>query len=1374
MVKKIIFAFLFFPLFLFSQTFTNSVVEPAGSWNASLTKTITVSGLPILQNGVFELNQVNLHLGDDANTRNYNSYRVTLQKGPIVIDLVATGGFPNSTVRQINTKFRYNTVLRRLFEHGGTTQPFHIGYYRSQDDFSTFNGIDPNGDWIMTITEGSIVSTGGKFNKIDLVFGVPLSINSQVSTTTYDSCSSPLCVSSNEITIATNDGFTPQVSDMFNGNTIGCSWNAAQNNSSWFRFIATQNSAKITISGISGNLQILGISPGSDNNICTPADNVVITGGCPDDVLNDSYFSPQYLNGSTRNNQLNLSGLVTGQDYYFIVDGTGGAISPFYIEMEGANQSCNCFVDTPVVNTTPASCSSNSISTIFNYDALLNYTFSPVGPTIGVGGVISNMNTGVNYTLIASNGSCSSTSSASFSYFDQLLVQPEPTINSVAATCSSAGSSTISNYDASNTYTFTPVGPTVGAAGVISGMTVGISYTVTATNGSCTSLASISFSNAAQLSTPTVPTITSVAANCSSAGSSTISNYDASNTYTFTPAGPIVGAGGVISVMTIGTSYTVTATNGGCTSLASLSFSNAAQLSTPAVPTIISVAASCLSAGSSTISNYDVSNTYTFTPAGPIVGAGGVISSMTIGTSYTVIAANGGCSSLASVNFSNSAQLPPLQGTISGTNNSTCSVSPICVPTGTNVVINEVMHWPSGGQGLIGTGREYIELYNPTCSPIDISCFIIGTRSAPDSNPTGPLQTGGSIIIPSGTILQPKSHYVIGTSSTSSNLLSVDFKTDLNLSNYCSTGNFVMPNGDGWLALYNSSGTAIDALYWTVGVNQSTKITTPDDDFNDRPCIPSSVGSCTTTGVTLLSANEIYIFNPILMNYVGISTPNPLAPTNLTFSRIPDGGVWQGQTVGTIDTNNCNNGVCDTNAVSSCDGTATVTPINGIGPFNYLWNTAAGNQITQTATGLCAGDYSVIVTDTANGCQQTFNVTISNNPLNTPTINSVTATCSSAGSSTISNYDASNTYTFTPVGPTVGAAGVISGMTVGISYTVTATNGSCTSLASISFSNAAQLSTPTVPTITSVAANCSSAGSSTISNYDASNTYTFTPAGPIVGAGGVISVMTIGTSYTVTATNGGCTSLASLSFSNAAQLSTPAVPTITSVAASCLSAGSSTISNYDVSNTYTFSPAGPSVGATGVISGMTVGTIYTVTATNGGCTSLSSVSFSNAAQLESPIVSITHGCNGISYELSAIVSSGVATYEWFNSSLVSLGSTPTISITNPDTYEVRVSLNGCTVSDFVTIDDAFCMIPKGISPNNDGDNDNWDLSNLNVEKAQIFNRYGVEVYSKNNYTDEWDGRTDSGEELPTATYYYVLTFSNGTVKTGWVYLNRVN
>ncbi|MCO4291978.1 hypothetical protein NF867_03770, partial [Solitalea sp. MAHUQ-68] len=183
--------------------------------------------------------------------------------------------------------------------------------------------------------------------------------------------------------------------------------------------------------------------------------------------------------------------------------------------------------------------------------------------------------------------------------------------------CAADGSSSISNYSASNTYTFTPAGPSVDATGAISGMVLGASYTVTADNGNCTSLASASFSNAAMLAAPAVPTLASTAATCAADGSSSISNYSASNTYTFTPAGPSVDATGAISGMVLGTSYTVTADNGNCTSLASASFSNAAMLAAPAVPTLASTAATCAADGSSSISNYSASNTYTFTPAGP-------------------------------------------------------------------------------------------------------------------------------------------------------------------------------------------------------------------------------------------------------------------------------------------------------------------------------------------------------------------------------------------------------------------------------------------------------------------------------------------------------------------------------------------------------------------------------------------------------------------------------------------------------------------------------------------------------------------------------------------------------------------------------------
>ena len=225
-----------------------------------------------------------------------------------------------------------------------------------------------------------------------------------------------------------------------------------------------------------------------------------------------------------------------------------------------------------------------------------------------------------------------------------------------------------------------------------------------------------------------------------------------------------------------------------------------------------------------------------------------------------------------------------------------------------------------------------------------------------------------------------------------------------------------------------------------------------------------------------------------------------------------------------------------------------------------------------------------------------------------PTITTTPADCSSAGVSTITNYNASNTYTFSPVGPTVGAGGVVSGMTVGTIYTVTASLSGCTSAASATFSIDPQLP-PTTPTISTTAPTCSSAGVSTITNYSASNIYTFTPVGPTVGAGGVISGMTVGTSYTVTADNGICLTPQSASFSNAAQLPTPAVPINYNNPSGLFISRS--INNYKLQcfEYLYFSPVGPTVGAGGVVSGMTVGTIYTVTASLSGCTSAASATF---------------------------------------------------------------------------------------------------------------------------------------------------------------------
>ena len=59
------------------------------------------------------------------------------------------------------------------------------------------------------------------------------------------------------------------------------------------------------------------------------------------------------------------------------------------------------------------------------------------------------------------------------------------------------------------------------------------------------------------------------------------------------------------------------------------------------------------------------------------------------------------------------------------------------------------------------------------------------------------------------------------------------------------------------------------------------------------------------------------------------------------------------------------------------DGSATVFVLTGVSPYTYQWDVNAGSQTSSTATGLSAGSYLVIVTD-SNGCTGTFTVNVNN------------------------------------------------------------------------------------------------------------------------------------------------------------------------------------------------------------------------------------------------------------------------------------------------------------------------------------------------------------------------------------------------------------
>jgi large repetitive protein len=162
-------------------------------------------------------------------------------------------------------------------------------------------------------------------------------------------------------------------------------------------------------------------------------------------------------------------------------------------------------------------------------------------------------------------------------------------------------------------------------------------------------------------------------------------------------------------------------------------------------------------------------------------------------------------------------------------------------------------------------------------------------------------------------------------------------------------------------------------------------------------------------------------------------------------------------------------------------------------------------------------------------------------------------------------------------------------------------------------------------------------------------------------------------------------------------------------------------------------------------------------------------------------------CDGNNYFIRLVEKSGnfdAAAFEWVNSDGQAVGTdSPELNVTDyvngtpeneefPLDFMLTVTDNGCESSEVFSVDGISCFIQRGISPNNDGQNDTFDLSGLDVRKLAIFNRYGIEVYTRNNYINEWNGSGNNGDELPAGTYFYMIGLGNGGARTGWIYINR--
>ncbi len=90
-------------------------------------------------------------------------------------------------------------------------------------------------------------------------------------------------------------------------------------------------------------------------------------------------------------------------------------------------------------------------------------------------------------------------------------------------------------------------------------------------------------------------------------------------------------------------------------------------------------------------------------------------------------------------------------------------------------------------------------------------------------------------------------------------------------------------------------------------------------------------------------------------------------------------------------------------------------------------------------------------------------------------------------------------------------------------------------------------------------------------------------------------------------------------------------------------------------------------------------------------------------------------------------------------------------------------------------DEACGETPNGITPNGDGVNDELVFDELLNNDGNypdnefiVFNRWGDIVYQVKPYLNNWNGKSNKGDELPHATYYYILrlNISDGKILKG--------
>ncbi|MES2703897.1 MAG: gliding motility-associated C-terminal domain-containing protein [Bacteroidota bacterium] len=1077
-----------------------------------------------------------------------------------------------------------------------------------------------------------------------------------------------------------------------------------------------------------------------------------------------------------------------------------GSYSYTIYDNKGCSTTANVNLSQPApltasANAGPTSCSGNAVVTVAGAGGTAPFT--------GTGTYTVTPGT-YNYTITDANG-CTASASVTVT----VNTNPAPAIAVTAGTIACNGGTTTVNISATGgTAPYTGTGTFTVTAGTYT-------YTITDANG-CTAGTSVTVNEPAPLLAASSAATTS----CSGAGTVSVTAsggttpYTGTGTYTVTPG-----------------TYNYLITDGnGCTANTSVTVSPIS----PITPNAVAGTIAC-NGGTTTVNVTAAGGTAPYTGTGTFTVATGThnytitdANGCTANTSVTVSepatlaasssASSAGCTGSAVVTVAATGGASPYSGTgtytvSAGTYNYTVTDGNGCTSS-TSITVSPVPTLSitaTAGSILCSGGTTTVNV-TATGGTVPYTGTGTYTVTAGAHNYTV-TDAGGCTATTSINISQPAAVNVTATAgiiATSGGTTTVVVSATGGTSPYTGTGTYTVAAGTYTYTVTDANGCTGTA---TVTVNNPTplnvvSILTPAAGI-------SCYGGTATVNVTATGGNPPYTgtgtYTVTAGSYtytvtdangltgtttINVTQPAAIVPVAATGNILCNGGtttvnisatggtapytgigtytVTAGSyTYAITDANGCTASVPATltqpaplNATSAV--TAEILCHDGSGVVTVA---ASGGTMPYAAIGsytVTAGSYNYTVTD-ANGCNANTSVGISE-----PLMLAATATAPA-----IACHGQTTIISVTATGGSTPYAGTGSFMVNAgtYNYTITDNNG-CTSITSIAIAEPANLTVTPFTTPAGCGSEHNGSAYAIVNGGTAPYNYLWnTTAGG--QANDTARNLPAGT-YNVTITDSkGCTAMAALTVGGGSS-----DITVTPIAENLVcyndfkGAVKVQVTGGVQPYTYGWSNGNTTPGITGLAAGT-----YSVTVTDkAGCSQTAEATLSQPDSMYTELVASKYpgGYAVSAYKMAdgsvaCTMGGGTAPYTYIWSTG---GTTRDLQNLPAGRYALKVTdNNGCVVEANVMLDEPLPIdLPTAISPNGDGYNDFFvihGIDNYPQNKLEIFNRWGNEVYSVNQYQNTWDGRNKKGESLPDGTYYVILRINGGEIsKASFVEIRR--